>query len=82
MTLLKHPTWTGQIKQQTLILTVLESGASEVQVQVCCLENTHVLARPFPITSHGARVQGAFPVLVYKGPDPIMKLHLLTQVIP
>ena len=30
-----------------------------------CLESTHVLAPPFPITSHAARLQGAFPVLVY-----------------
>ena len=30
-----------------------------------CLESTHVLARPFTITSHAARLQGAFPVLVY-----------------
>ena len=46
--------------------------------QMWSLESTHVLPHPFPITSHGARVQGTFPVLVYKGPDPIMRLHLLT----
>ena len=67
------------IKQQTLILTALEVGMSEVQVQADVVSGEHhVLPHPFPITSHGARVQGTFPVLVYKGPDPIMKLHLLT----
>ena len=47
-----------------------------------CLESTQVLGCPFPITSHGARIQGDFPVLVYKGPGPIMRLHFLTSVRP
>ena len=38
----------------------------------------HVLVRHSPVTSHRASGQEAFPGLVYKGPDPIMSLYLLT----
>ena len=39
--LLEHRTWTGWIKQQTLILTDLESGTSEVQVQADVVSGEH-----------------------------------------
>ena len=45
--------------------------------QMWYLERTHVLARPFPVTSYGAQRLGAFLVLVYKVPGPIRRLHLL-----
>ena len=53
-------------------------GRLRSRCRLMCLESTQVLPCPFSIPSHGASVQGGFPVLVYKCPDPIMRLHLLT----
>ena len=38
------------------------------------MKSTHILGRPFPVTSHGIRGQGVFSVLVYKDSNPIMRL--------
>ena len=55
--MLEHIRWTRQIKQQTLILTDLESGCLRSRCRkLWCLESTHILPRPFSITLHGARV--------------------------
>ena len=44
--LLEHRTWTGWIKQQTLILTDLESGMCEVQVQADVVSEEHESPTP------------------------------------
>lgn len=66
----------GDFKKQTLISH--NSGVWEVQGrdrQIWCLESTHIIVCPFPVTSHGVRRQGVFSVLVCKGTNPIMRLH-------
>ena len=67
--LLEHRTWTGWIKQQTLILTDLESGTSEVQVQTDVVSGEH--PRPSPSFPHHltcSQVAGSFPSPGVLGP--------------
>ena len=59
--LLEHRTWTGQIKQQTLILTALESGTSKVQVQAD-VSGEHPRPTPsFPRHLTWGQGTGSFP---------------------
>ena len=59
--LLEHRTWTGWIKQQTLILTALESGTSKVQVQAD-VSGEHPRPTPsFPRHLTWGQGAGSFP---------------------